>query len=101
MGKKRYLDVLATDIWNWCISRNIHLSISYVAGFLNVEADELSRGLYLNAALEWALDMDIFRRLFVGLANPTLTFFASRLNHKLEKYISFRQDPNVMAVMPF
>ena len=28
--------------------RNIHLSISYVAGCLNVEADELSRGLNLN-----------------------------------------------------
>ena len=33
-GKKRYLNVLAIDIWNWCISRNIHSSISHVAGFL-------------------------------------------------------------------
>ena len=73
-GKKRYLNVLAIDIWNWCISCNIHLSISHVAGCLNVEADELSRGLNLNEDLEWALDMDIFRRLCVGLANPTLTF---------------------------
>ena len=35
-GKKRYLNVLAIDIWNWCISRIIHLSISHVAGCLNV-----------------------------------------------------------------
>ena len=53
--------MLAIDIWNWCISRNIHLSISHVTGCLNVEADELSRGLNLNEDLEWALDMDIFR----------------------------------------
>ena len=46
-GKKRYLNVLAIDIRNLCISRNIHLSISHVTGCLNVEADELSRGLNL------------------------------------------------------
>ena len=37
--KKRYLNVLAIDIWNWCISRSIHLSISHVAGCFKVEAD--------------------------------------------------------------
>ena len=51
-GKKRYLNVLAIDIWNWCISRSIHLSISHVAVCLNVEADELSRELNLNEDLE-------------------------------------------------
>ena len=59
-GNKIYLNVLAINIWNWCISRNIHLRISHVAGCLNVEAGELSRGLNLNEDLEWALDMDIF-----------------------------------------
>ena len=43
--------------------RNIHLSISHVAGCLNVEADELSSRLNLNEDLEWALDMDIFREI--------------------------------------
>ena len=66
VGKKRYLNVLAIDIWNWCISRNIHLSISHVAGCLNVEAEDLSRGLNLTKDLEWALDMEIFRRLCVS-----------------------------------
>ena len=31
----------------------------------------------------------------------TLTFFASKLNHKLDKYISFRPDPNVTAMDAF
>ena len=38
-GKKRYLNVLAIDIWNWCISRNVHLSIPHVADCLNVGTD--------------------------------------------------------------
>ena len=77
-GKKRYLNVLAIDIWNWCISRSIHLSISHVAGGLNVEADELSRGLNLNEDLEWALDMDIFQ-IVCRFGKPDIDLFASRL----------------------
>ena len=50
-GKKRYFNVLGIDILNWCISCNIHLSISQVAGCLNVEADEFARGLNLNEEL--------------------------------------------------
>ena len=50
-GKKRYFNVLGIDILNWCISRNIHLSNAHVAGCLNVEADELSRGLNLKEDL--------------------------------------------------
>ena len=84
-GKKRYLNVLAIDIWNWCISRSIHLSISHVTGCLNVEADELSRGLNLNEDLEWALDMDIFQEIVCRFGKPDIDLFATRLNHKLEK----------------
>ena len=46
-GTKIHLNVLAIDIWNWCIPSNIHFSISPVARILNVKADELSRGLNL------------------------------------------------------
>ena len=64
-GKKRYLNELAIGIWNWCISHKIHLSIFHVAGFLNVEAFELSRGPNLNEDLEWTLE----RRFCLGLVN--------------------------------
>ena len=72
-----------------------------MAGCLNVEADELSRGLNLNEDLEWALDMDIFQEIVCRFGKPDIDLFASRLNHKLEKYISFRPDPNAMAVNVF
>ena len=69
--------------------------------FLNVEADELSRGLNLNEDLGWALDMDIFQEIVCRFGKPDIVLFASRLNHKLEKYISFRPDLNAMAVDAF
>ena len=78
-GKKSYLNVLAIDIWNWCISRNIHLSISHVAGCLNVEAEELSRGLNLTDDLEWALDMDIFQEIVCRFDTSQIDLFASRV----------------------
>ena len=68
---------------------------------MNVEADELSRGLNLNEDLEGALDMDIFQEIVCRFGKPDIDLFASRLNHKLEKYISFRPDPNAMAVDAF
>ena len=72
-----------------------------MAGCLNVEADELSRGLNINEDIEWALVMDIFQEIVCRFGKPDIDLFASRLNHKLEKYISFRPDPNAMAVDAF
>ena len=95
------MNILAIDIWNWCISRNIHLSISHVAGCLSVEAEELSRGLNLNEDREWALYMDIFQEIVCRFGKPYIYLLVSKLNHKLEKYISFRPDPNAMAVDVF
>ena len=72
-----------------------------MAGFFNVEADELSRGLNLNKVLELALDMDIFQEIVCRFGKPVIDFFALRLDHKLERYISFRPDPNAMAMDAF
>ena len=85
---------MAIDIWNWYISRNIHLSISHVAGCLNVEADELSRGLNINEDIEWALVMDIFQEIVCRFGKPDIDLFASRLNHKLEN--TFHLDQILM-----
>ena len=45
--------------------------------------------------------MDIFQEIVCRFGQPDIDLFASRLNHKLEKYISFRPDPNAMAVDAF
>ena len=68
---------------------------------MNIEADELSRGLNLNEDLEWALDMDIFQEIVCRFGKPDIDLFASRIKHKLEKYISFRSAPNAWQWMLF
>lgn len=98
-GKKLGLNVLAKDIWSWCIERRIHLSISHVSGISNIEADELSRKI--NDDLEWALDGTIFHKITNRFGKPDIDLFASRLNHKLDKYVSFRPDPNAVAIDAF
>ena len=54
-----------------------------MAGFLTVDADELSRRLNLNKDLEWALDMDVFQENVCRFGKLEIDIFASRLNHKL------------------
>ena len=88
------LNDLAAELWDWCIERNIHLSISHVAGSSNIEADDLSRKF--NDYLEWALEDELFQKLVDLFGEPEIDLFASRLNHKLENYVSFRPDPNAV-----
>ena len=33
------MDHLALEIWQWCLARNIFVSVSYIPGVLNLEAD--------------------------------------------------------------
>ena len=41
--------------------------------------------------------MDIFQEIVCRLGKLDIDILASRINHKLKKYISFRPDPNTMA----
>ena len=42
-GKKKALNTLAIEIWQWARERNIWLSSGYIQGAKNTQADELSR----------------------------------------------------------
>ena len=55
----------------------------------------------INDDLEWALDAAIFQEIVDRFGKPDIDLFASRINHKLKKYVSFRPDPNAMAVDAF
>ena len=42
-----------------------------------------------------------FPRIVCRFGKPGIDLFASRLNHRLEKYISLRPDPNAIGVDVF
>lgn len=98
-GRKTELNELARCIWFWCIDRNIHLSAAHVAGKLNVEADEMSRKN--NDDLEWALSEEVFSKLLNIYPQLDMDLFASRLNHKLDQYVSRRPEPDASAIDAF
>lgn len=66
---------------------------------MNHEADKLSR--VFNGDLEWAVDSNIFDKLVSLYPEMSVDLFASRLNHKLDIYVSLRPDPHAFAVDNF
>ena len=90
---------IARQIWEWCIPRNIWLSISHIPGKTNVIADQASR--VFDDSTEWQLDVDGFNRIVNILGPPTIDLFASRLNYQLTPYVSWLPDPQAMAIDAF
>ena len=93
------LDKLAVSIWGWCILRNILLSAQHIPGKSNCEADSLSRQFVSN--LEWSLDQDVFNRLAAITFLPDIDLFASRLNAKLDQFVSWHPEPGALAIDAF
>ena len=98
-GKTLDCNEIAKRIWLWCISRNIFLSITFLPGILNSEADEKSR--IFNDRTEWMLNQKIFDKLTNMAGTPDIDLFASRLNYKLKPFVSWGRDPESFAVNAF
>ena len=90
---------LARKIWLWCIERGIWLSAAYIPSAKNVEADSQSRMNHDN--IEWEISDKIFKGVCKTFFVPDIDLFASRLNHKTDKYISWKPDPFAIAVDAF
>jgi hypothetical protein len=48
--------------------------------------------------MEWELHESNFREICNKYGTPEIELFASRLNHKLDTYMSWRPDPKAVAV---
>ena len=83
-------------LWRWwCLQRDITLSVEYLPGTSNWVADRESCQVQTSA--EWKLDERVFRNVCQKYGPCQVDLFASRLNHQLEKYVSWRPDPFAMA----
>ena len=91
---------IAREIWLWAIERDIWLTISHIPGKDNVRVDSNSRKF--EHEIEWMLNTKVFELLTTLWPNEmTIDLFASRLNHQLDKYVSWRPDPDSIAVDAF
>ena len=91
-GKIRPCNNITRQIWNWAILKNIWLISSYIPGKLNTEADQLSR--VLNETTEWSLNDEHFDRVLRRYPTLEIDLFASHLNNKLPRYVSWLPDEN-------
>lgn len=90
---------VAREIWQWCETRNLTISASYIPSKENIEADYLSR--VHNVDTEWELCPVVFGKIVRKFGRPEIDIFASRTNSKLERYISWHRDPNAETIDAF
>ena len=96
----RDLNNLSFCIWQWCIDRNIWVTVAHIPGKTNIVADRESRAKQYST--EWSLDQEIFYLCMKKLAvEPTIDLFASRLNNKLDRYVAYKPDPTAFAIDAF
>lgn len=93
-------NTVATDIWEWCIGKNIWVSAEHVAGKCNEATDRESREINHNT--EWMLHSTLLHQVLDKLqVYPDIDMFASRLNKQFPRYISYRPDPGAYSVDAF
>ena len=93
------LDSLSRSIWEWCKFRDIFISAQRIPGKANNQADTLSREISSN--LEWSLNDEVFHEVISQIFIPEIDLFASRLNAKTAKFISWHPQPGAVAVDAF
>jgi len=97
-GRIELLNALANDIWSWCCQKNIWLSATHIPGVDN-SADKFSREFQDNT--EWMLNTMLFNEIIECFGMPEIDLFASRLNKQLDRYVSWKPDPDAAFVDAF
>ncbi|XP_052234246.1 uncharacterized protein LOC127846782 isoform X1 [Dreissena polymorpha] len=98
-GRTDDLHNLARKLWLWCLEKKLHLSVAHVPGTENHQADEISRTI--NDDTEWSLNDDVFKKIMNIHNNMQVDLFASKLNNKLDLYVSRFPDHKAHQIDAF
>ena len=83
---------VAKLIWEWAERNSNWLTIAHIPGVENVLADFKSRNF--NDDIEWEINDKIFRKICGVFGTPEIDLFASRLNKKLDCFVSWQPEPD-------
>ena len=97
-GKTEQLNELTKEMWLWCKDRAIWISATHIPGVEN-EADFYSRNF--NENIEWELNKTIFSQVVDIFGLPEIDMFASRLNKQIERFVSWKPDPEAVSIDAF
>ena len=91
---------LAKEIWEWCIARDIWVSVAHIPGKQNLVADFESRRKQRER--EWRLNKAALQNVLLRLNfEPDIDLFASHINYLFPKNVSYRPDPEAFAIDAF
>lgn len=93
------LNTITRAIWQWYEDRNIQVLASYIPSKENAQADTESRSLAIET--EYELNNKVFIQLCKTFGKRNIGLFASKLNAKCKKYVSWGPDPNLSHVDAF
>lgn len=98
MGSVRYtkLNKITRKIWIWCEKHNNFIVASYINTKLNTYADQESRTKVIET--EYELCQDAFLQICETFGKPSIDLFATHLNKKCKRYISWKPDPSSIEV---
>ena len=91
-----FLYHLTRKLWVWCLGREV---VQHITRKDNVYVDYHSRNF--KEKMEWSLNPTVYRWITQRLWYPEINLFASRLNAKVKKFVSWRPDPEACAVDAF
>jgi len=94
------LHTISKRIWSWCEANDLWISASYLTSAQNYFADKESRRVY-DPDSEWSLNSNYFRHIEIEFGVPEIDLFASYLNFKCRKFISWHPDPSSSSVDAF
>ena len=97
--RSQHLTALALDIWCYTLDRNMVISAIHVPGKWNCIADGKSR--IFHDLIEWMLDHNLFKQVTKHLGLPVVDLFASRVNHQMPEFVSWRPEPGAIATDAF
>ena len=99
-SRSQECDFITKEIWQWASNSSISLSATHLPGIQNTEADFESRKYEIHT--EWKLNESVFHFICGELGfSSTIDLFATRINTQLRTFVSYRPDPNCVAVNAF
>ena len=93
------LNLLAVQLWKWCLDRHISLTAEHLPGKENQIADEESR--IVRDQCDWMIHPNLFAQIQQEMGPLEVDLFASRLTHQLPCFYSWRPDPLAEATDAF
>ena len=97
--KSKSCNMITKLIWEFCMKRNLLISAEHLPGVNNIQADLASRKF--NDDIEWSLKDQYFCAIVKEFGQCDIDLFATRLNKKCDRFVSWKPEPQACFVDAF